>query len=636
MFTRKFLLILVGALSVAGLCTHAGCPSNIGGGGTEEGDGGAEKPPISGLVSLAVTPPMATLSVDNVNPPKTQQYQATGRFEDQSERDVTAQVNWKIDNGAIGSISSSGLFTTSNQAGGQGTLTATSGTLSGTAQITVQFQPVIKSPTAPGNAETLLPATGTGTVMAGNSPSIVYPSSRTMFPRNVYKVLFQWNQGTGNNLFRLEFKSPTVTMNVYTNSDRWEPTKEQWGFMANSNAGGKVTWTVYGLNTASPGTVYRSDPGVEISFSKNPVEGAIYYWSTTVAGVRRATVSDSAPTDFLTPAQTGKCVACHTVSRNGARLAADIGGEILGVYNVKDGATVIAPSLNIPQAWTTFSPDNSRIVTASKGVLTLRDGSTGQMVNTVPVGTGLFGTQPDWSPDGKLLVFARSTVNKDRGYAGSSIVTMEYNGGSWQSPKVLVPSTGGMDTNAFPMFSPDSRWIAFTKAVGSSDKNIKTRLYIVAADGSAPPIELTQGNTVISNQTVVGTAADVADNMPTWAPTKPGETMFVAFSSVRAYGKVYAFNKYNQMWVAAVDPTLLPGRDPSLPAFRLPFQGDTEDSHRPFWAEDVLAPPPPPPPDMGTNMCLPSGSDCTSGVPCCAGYTCNNTSGNFTCELRIG
>lgn len=634
MSSRKILLLFIGTLAVAGLCLHAGCPSNIGGSDTSDG-GGAEKPPLSGLVSLVVTPPTATLTVDNVSPPKTQQYQATGRFDDQSERDITAQVNWKIDNTAIGGINGGGLFTTSNQAGGQGVVTAYSGMVSGSAQLTVTFQPVIKSSTAPANADTLLPATATGTVMTGNSPSIVYPSHRTMFPRNVYKVLFQWNQGTGNNLFRLEFKSPTVSMSVYTTSDRWEPTKEQWGYIANSNAGGKVTWTVYGVNTAAPGTIYRSDPGVEIAFSKNPVEGAIYYWSTTVAGVRRATVSDAAPTDFLTPAQTGKCVACHTVSRNGARLAADIGGEILGVYNVKDGATVVSPSMSIPQAWTTFSPDNSRIVTASKGTLTLRDGNTGQMINTVPVGTGLFGTQPDWSPDGKLLVFARSAANKDRGFSGSSIVTMEYNGGTWQNAKVLVASTGTMDTNVFPMFSPDSRWIAFTKAVGSSDKNLKARLYIVAADGSSPPVELALGNTVVSNQTLAGTAADVANNMPTWAPTKPGETMFVAFSSQRAYGKVYAFKAYNQMWVTAIDPTQLPSRDPSLPAFRLPFQGDTEDSHRPFWAEDVLAPPPPPP-DGGTGgMCVPRGSDCTVGA-CCPGDICNELNGKFSCEMRIG
>lgn len=240
-----------------------------------------------------------------------------------------------IDNPSIGAVSG-GIFTTSNQAGGSGTITAYSGNISAKAQITVIFQPVISDPSAPANASTVLPATSTGTVMAGNSPNIIYPSNLTMFPRNIYKILFSWTGGTGNDLYRLEFKSPQMTLSVWTTQTKgWTPNATQWGYMANTNAGGKVTWTVYGTSKGTPVNVYRSNP-VDLQFSKNTVDGAIYYWSTTVAGVRRATVSDSAPTDFLTPTQINKCVACHTMSRNGTRIAADIGGNVLGVYNVKD------------------------------------------------------------------------------------------------------------------------------------------------------------------------------------------------------------------------------------------------------------------------------------------------------------
>lgn len=636
---RRFMLLMMSSMLVASVGLYAGCPSSIGGdtiADPNQSDASVDKPAIPGLTSLSITPANATLTADTTSAPPKQSYRAVGRFADNAERDVSTEVNWKVDNTAIGNVDASGVFTASNQAGGQGVITASSGATSATAQITVIFKPVIKTATAPANAETLIPTNSAGTVMNGNSPVIVYPSHNTTFPRNIYKVLFQWNQGTGNNLFRLEFKSPTMTLSVYTTGDRWEPTAEQWGFMANSNAGGKVTWTVYGVNTASPAVVYRSDPGVDIAFSKNAVQGAIYYWSTTSSGVRRATVSDAAPVDFLTPATVGKCVACHTVSRDGTRIGADIGGDTLGVYNVKDRSTVIAPSTGIKTSWTTFSPDNARIVTASGGVLTLRDGNTGQSLGVVPVGTGLYGTHPDWSPDGKRLVFARSASNKDRGIQGSSIATIEYNAGTWQNLKVLVPSSGSADTNAYPMFSPDSRFIAYVRANGASDKNLKARLYVVATDGSGPAVELAQANTVVSNQTLAGTAADVANNMPTWAPTKTGETMFVAFTSARAYGKVFAFNKYLQMWVAAFDPAKYPAADSSYPAFRLPFQGDTEESHRPFWVEDALAPPPPPAPDGGTMMCLPANADCTSGAPCCSGYICNDVGGKFICDLRVG
>lgn len=632
------LLRYVVMVFLAGLPLLSACPGQT----LNSDDAGAvdpmNKPPLPGLKALRVEPARAALSVDNLGAPKSQQYQAFGSFEDGSEREVSAEVNWRLDNTAIGSVNTGGLFTTSNQAGGTGLITVTSGSVMATATIEVTFTPIIKGMGAPANAETLLPASAAGTVSATNSPTVVYPSNQTLFAKNLYKVLFQWNQGTGNDLFRLEFKSQYLTMSVYTNQDRWEPTAAQWAYMANTNAGGKVTWTVYGVAQASPATVYRSSP-IEIQFSKNTVEGAVYYWSTTVAGIRRATVSDAAPTDFLTPAVTGTCVACHTVSRNGLRVGADIGGSNLGVYNVKDLQPVISPSAKIQTSWTTFNPDTTKLVTADGGVLTLRDGQTGAAQGTVPVGMGKFGTQPDWSPDGTKLVFALSASNKDRGIAGSSIATIDYANGAWSGLKVLVQSTGGMDTNAYPMFSPDSRWIAYTKANGNSDKNAKTRLYIISSDGTKGPYELARGNTVVSNQTLSGTAADVYDNMPTWAPTKPGETMFVAFSSLRAYGKVYAFNKYNQLWVTAVDEKLLPGGDPSFPAFRLPFQDATENTHRPFWVEDAFKPPPPPTPDGGTGMCAPLNADCLNGQSCCSPNICypvNGSSSMFTCQFIVG
>lgn len=641
MTKRSALLMTMGGLLVGLMTSQVGCPGNTLGGDGDGGvaDDGGVKPPLDGLASLTISPSTATLTVDNVGGPKTQSYTAMGHFTNgKPDSDVTSQVNWKLDNTALGAIAGTGIFTTSNQAGGQGTITAFSGSTAATAQIIVSFNPVISDPSAPGNAQTTLPPTAAGTVMAGSSPAIVYPSANTMFPRNIYKILFNFTGGTGNDLYRLEFKSPAATVSVYTTSTSWTPTQQQWGYIANTNAGSKSTLTIYATKQASPGTVYRSNPQ-DLYFSKNTVDGAIYYWSTTVAGVRRATVSDSAPTDFLTPTQVGKCVACHTVSRNGARVGAVIGGSALGVYNVKDRSTVIDPAAGIQMSWTTFNPDNSRIVTASKGILTLRNGDTGASLGTLAVGTGKYGTMPDWSPDGKQVTFALSATNKDRGIAGSSIATMQYSNDTFSNLKIVVQSTGNSDSKYYPTFSPDSKWIAFTSAAGgNSDNNDAATLMIVPADGSAAPVAVGQANTIVNNQSLTGTAAQVANTMPTWAPTQPGDTMFLAFTSIRAYANVYAYNKYKQLWVAGIDPAKLPGQDPSYPAFRLPFQGDTENSHRPYWVVDVLNPPPPPPPDGGTGACLPNvGADC-SAATCCSPNYCSSTNGGapYTCQTIIG
>lgn len=630
---------LVSLLLAGAACTT----NNLGGSAGGEQDGGSSvHPPLPGLVALTVAPKTTTLTVDAKGPPQSAAFTATGRFADATERDVTDEVNWALDNRAIGAVDTHGRFTTSNQAGGNGTITAASGVSQASAALTVNLTATLRSPEAPANADQLLPPLATGAVLAGRSPVIIYPSDQTIVPVNMFKVLFQWSTGTGNDLFRLELRGPQVVVSVYTTLDRYEPTAAEWALLARSAAGGEVTWTVYGTARSAPSQVYRSAP-VRLGFSRSAVEGAIYYWSTSGAGIRRATVSDQAPTDFLTPTQTGKCVACHTLSRNGQRLAADVGGQTLGVVAVRNPSPpVISWTQDIDTAWTTFSPDTSLVVTANKGVLTLRSGSTGAAMGTVPVGAGKFGTQPDWSPSGKLLAFAFSTSNKDRGVTGSSIALASFDGAAFAAPRVLVASSGANDTLVYPNFSADSAWVAYVRATGSSDNNATARVYLVAVSGGAP-IELGAANTIVNNAVVTGKDANLADNMPTWAPTKAGDLAFLAFTSQRAYGKVYPANDVKQIWVSAIDlagAASGTGKDPSAPAFRLPFQELKENNHRPFWAEDALAPPPAPDGGVGGvdgGACLPLHGDCRSGAACCAPNVCSFDGVKaFTCEAPLG
>jgi hypothetical protein len=92
------------------------------------------------LVSIAVTPAMATIGVN-----ATQQFTATGTFSDNSTKDVTTQSTWTSSAPATATVGAATGLATGVAAGGPVTITATDGTIKGTAQLTVSSGPTLKS-----------------------------------------------------------------------------------------------------------------------------------------------------------------------------------------------------------------------------------------------------------------------------------------------------------------------------------------------------------------------------------------------------------------------------------------------------------------------------------------------------------
>jgi hypothetical protein len=630
------------------------------GGPGSGGNGGAVNVDIK---SLAIDPKTATLVVDQTTP-KTQTFTAVGTLTDGTTQPVPA--TFSIDNPAPGSIDpKTGIFTTNNAAGGAVKVTASYGGKTATADLTVTFKPSMDEGTIPPGTKDLFDPTKSTPVMGDPlAPKIVYPSDGTMFPTNVFKILFQWRD-QGLSLFHVRFEGQFIDLSIYTDGAHptcvaaqaaascWESTLSVWQWLAGSAAGTSVKVTVEAADPAKPGTFYVGS-SIDILFSKNAVPGAIYYWSTTQAGVMRATVSDSAPSSFMTPSVVGQCVACHTLSRNGKRMGADVGGENLWVVDVN---AVTPPPVvfnkaagkNIPNAWCTFNYDATRVISAKGGVLKLFNGDTGAPIGAsggiIPLAPK-FGTQPDWAPDGKHLAFAYGASNKDRGVQGSSLAMLEQAGDVFSNLTVVRQSSGAADTYAYPMFDPTSQWIVYMHAAGASDKNAAAKLYVAPAQAGAAETALEKANTVVADGLV---PVGIANNMPTWAPTANGnETRWIAFTSKRDYGLVLAAGSkfgtgLQQLWVAAIDPQKLGSGDASFPAFRLPFQLLTENNHRPFWAEDALAPcdggicgtPDAGPMDAGVDVaCVNLGEDC-SAAPCCAGLYCapdaNGTT--YTCGV---
>ncbi len=418
----------------------------------------------------------------------------------------------------------------------------------------------------------------------GNEPAVVYPSHETMFPINVSHIRHEWTPGGANDLFRLRFEGPKTIVNVYTTKTSWEPTEEEWDWIAESNRGGSVKLTVSALATASPASIWQSKAST-LLFSASEVEGAIYYWSTGSKGIMKAVVSDRIPVKFYTDpgAPDGsECVACHTLSRDGKRLAVGYGGEKLKEVSVP-GRAAIVPATGNPtreSGWTTFSPDGKLLLVASKGVLTLIDADTGATVGPgngiVPL-AGKLATHPDWSALGDRVVVSLATRAGNKEVEKGSIAIIPYMGGTWGTPTVIVPAGAGNDNNFFPVFSPDSKWIAYVNANEGSKDAITAQIMLVPAVGGTP-VALPRLNRRVNN---VDGVTSVGNSMPTWAPsTQPG-LFWLGFSSLRAYASLRPPNKsLDQIWIAGID-TKLP--EPGYSAFWAPFQSLPEGNHRAFW-----------------------------------------------------
>jgi hypothetical protein len=607
---------------------------------------------ITGLTTITITPANSMVTLDGMTAaPIT--FTATGTFSDGHMAPVDpSQLYWRTtrtdatDPGTI----ANGILSPNPKSGGTVTISATDGCVTGTTTVVFALQVTLGTPSNAGDWS------GTPTTSPSPAPAIVYPTDQTRFPRNIYRTLFQWHT-QGFTEFRLTFAGPGSTVTVYTDGAHmlcamktpaagcWEADEAAWSFIAGSNAGQTVTWTLDALDRSGATPVVRRAAPITIGFSSQDVVGAIFYWSTTAAGVRRANISDAVPenyiaagTTYTNPNDTIKCVACHVVSRDGKYLAAPVASNLTQSLWINEVTVAASPTplvRSVPNTnghgFATISPDDSKVMVAWGGVLWTVKLSDGSYIDKPALGA-LKATHPDWSPDNSQVVFATAAGDAP---GNAALAVLPYNNPGWGTPKTLLAAAGL--SNLFPQFSPDGKWIAFSRGKGGHG-DLTARLQVLAATGGTA-VDLTRANDWISNRPSPTPVPQTENSQPTWAP--PGDLLWVAFNSQREYGVVQKQGT-QQIWVAAIEPSKLgTGKDPSYPAFRLQFQGLTENNHRAYWTLDVRQPTDggvaPPMGDMA-RVCIAADQPCQPGLDyCCdAGFECDTTNGtDFTCSMPV-
>ena len=460
----------------------------------------------------------------------------------------------------------------------------------------------------------------TGADTPSASPSLVYPADGVIVPPNMNDIEFHYVPKPGQSLFELGFESPYLDLKVYVGCQTlgagctYSPDKTVWNLIASS--GRDVDPVAYRLRATSAGggAVGRSADR-HIGFGRESITGGVYYWNAGAGQTKRYEfgVSGQKAETFLSPANAGSlfCVGCHSISRDGRYIAVglDIPGTASKTLTVGTRQQVFArPGASC----FAFSPDSSQIMTSNGQNIVWRTTQTAAPIKEPVVAQG---TMPDWSADGKQLVYAKSTDPMLIGAPAISKGTLEVislNGAAWSAATVLVPRTGS-ENNYYPAFSPDSAWVLFNRSPSgknsmgddSSGGNTPSgvadgQLWIVPAAGG--PAKRLDAASVPGK--------DTFDSWPKWAPVvqtyRGKRLMWFTFSSRRAYGLRTNDGDNTQLWMAAFDPEK-GAADPSLPAFWVPFQELSSGNHIAQWVTRVERQP-----CGGPGACA-SGEQCIEG-----------------------
>jgi tricorn protease len=240
------------------------------------------------------------------------------------------------------------------------------------------------------------------------------------------------------------------------------------------------------------------------------------------------TVTTDEQTLRPTTAKAGDLIASVSVSPTGQRAVFEARGDVVTVPAENGAVLNLTRSSGVAERYPTWSPDGTTIAywsdRSGEYELTVRpaDGSGAERKIT-SLGAG-FRYPAQWSPDSKKVVFADQAMKVRMVDIESGKVTMID-----QSPQYMAH--GGLEAWQFA-WSPDSRWIAYSRAV--SDHGVNAIFVVDTRDGKK-----TQA-----------TSGYLNDTLPSFDPD--GKYLF--YASDRTFSPVYS--SFDTSWTYA-NPTRL-------------------------------------------------------------------------------
>lgn len=559
------------------------------------------------IVEVQIDPLDAIITVvDGVIPPSSQ-YTAIAITEGGDKLPIDGTWGWdRLDLASLGG--KSGAFTVSGLAGGMGTVSfdpaGPLGVVSTSATVKLQFSSE-PDPVDPGVKGGFGEASEPDPALA-----LLYPYDQTVFPRGLTGPVVQWNGGGPDDLYYIHVYNDFFEFKAYTKVP--PPSRYSFPLMPTD------IWLKLTASTEGPVKfdIQRFD-GAKHYLAKTQtwtiapanLTGAVYYWEVNNGNVVRLTIGDPAPKQFIQKPPNVACVACHSVSKDGSRIAAAFHGGY-SPWNTIDAATgAVLYYPDLASGFQAISPNGSHVLWGQSdetGALKLTTFNDKTVLSTLTTPGGK-PVHPVWSGDGTKIAFARKTDGNWLDFNNSELwlADVDLMSNTFANVKQIVDKLPPpLTTTTFPTFAPDSQWIAFSRLNQARTRAAVTEVWLTNLDGSAQ-IRLDKANGV----GIIEPGQDQTTYEPTFLPVSVGGYYWLIIGTERKYGNTLTDTNPNtrrkQLWVTAIDANIVPGVDPSHPPFWLPGQELNNSNMRGEWA---LAP------------CKQIGEGCDAGFDCCGGF----------------
>jgi tetratricopeptide (TPR) repeat protein len=384
-----------------------------------------------------------------------------------------------------------------------------------------------------------------------------YPRNGTIFPPEMPAPEFLWHDpfpGEGKYLFSVTTREGEELVTQRVTSRNWRPEPEVWETLKSVSKHETLFFTLAGKgkgifkNTLSSGRIsfsFSSDSvGASVFFREVPLPfgyavnhvDEIEWYMGRVDGGKPRRVLANIPV----------CANCHSFTKDGSHIAMDVdyandkGSYIVAPvedtinmtfdkiitwsdYKREDGERTfgllsqISPDgryvLSTVKDRSVFVPvDNlmySQLFFPIKGILAFYD-SEKEVFKALPGADdpSLVQSNPNWSPDGKEVLFSRASryysaalaksddivvnpedvmefINHEKDFK-FDLYRLPFNEGSGGEPQPVPGASHNDLSNFFARYSPDGKWVVFCQAENFMLLQPDSKLYIMPAEGGTP------------------------------------------------------------------------------------------------------------------------------------------------------